>query len=216
MSKSLEILIAHIDDRNSLRLQTLLEDLDHQVVRTVTSGDELVETFVRLEPDLVISHSQLLDGVRALQEALRHHSRPVVMIGNPGEPSLAEPDLTRNVMAWLFEPVRPQTLRPALFLAQQLFRQSQELHQRVAALTSALEARRRIDEAKRLLMGKEGMDEPTAYASLRKRANDQRTTMARVADTILDGDGDGNGNGNGEDPESVRQSLGDPVDERCE
>lgn len=132
------------------------------------------------------------------------------MIGSPGEPSLTEPDLTRNVMAWLFEPVRPQTLRPALFLAQQLFRQSEELHQRVAALTSALEARRRIDEAKRLLMGKEGMDEPTAYAFLRKRANDQRTTMARVADTILDGDG------HGEDPESVRQSLGDPVDERCE
>jgi response regulator NasT len=49
----------------------------------------------------------------------------------------------------------------------------------------ALAERKTIDAAKALLMKKRGIDEPAAYAALRKAAMDRGRKIADVADALL-------------------------------
>ncbi|MEO0800404.1 MAG: ANTAR domain-containing protein, partial [Pseudomonadota bacterium] len=58
-------------------------------------------------------------------------------------------------------------------------------HRELDATKSELAGRRAIDRAKALIMKSRGVDEPTAYAALRKAAMDQNRKIAEVAEGLL-------------------------------
>ena len=59
------------------------------------------------------------------------------------------------------------------------------LQNELAEARSALAERKSIDRAKALLMKRRGVDEPTAYALLRKQAMDSGRRIADVAEALI-------------------------------
>jgi GAF domain-containing protein len=63
--------------------------------------------------------------------------------------------------------------------------ENMKLRQENLEVKQALEERRRIDQAKALLMEKDGLTEPEAHALIQKTSRDQRRPMMEVANAIL-------------------------------
>ena len=64
------------------------------------------------------------------------------------------------------------------------FVEMSSLQQEVDKLRETLEARKKIDRAKGVLM-KQGLSEPDAYRRMQKLAMDKRKSLKEVADAIL-------------------------------
>jgi CheY-like chemotaxis protein len=82
-STSKRVLIVEDDMLLSLLNERILNKLGHAVVGKATSGEDAVETFRKLKPDLVIMDISLngdMDGVEATNRIREHAKIPVIFI----------------------------------------------------------------------------------------------------------------------------------------
>jgi response regulator NasT len=93
-------------------------------------------------------------------------------------------------MAYLVKPFSITDLVPAIEVAVSRFQEIAALEREVATLGDRLEARKLIERAKGLLQAKHSMTEPEAFSWMQRAAMDQRTTMKRVAEVVLETLGD--------------------------
>ena len=77
-------------------------------------------------------------------------------------------------------------LVPAIEVAVSRFDEIAQLEREVATLGERLETRKLIDRAKGLLQVKHSMTEPEAFTWMQRAAMDQRTTMKRVAEVVIE------------------------------
>jgi AmiR/NasT family two-component response regulator len=90
-------------------------------------------------------------------------------------------------MAYLVKPLRPEELEPAIELAIARFTELARASAETEALRRALAERKRIEQAKGVLMQRLGVSEAEAFAMLRKTAMDRRVTIAAVAEELARG-----------------------------
>jgi response regulator NasT len=87
-------------------------------------------------------------------------------------------------MSYVVKPFRAEQLLPAVDLAIHHFMEVSSLREEVESLRETLEARKKIEKAKGILIQK-GMSEPEAYRKMQKMAMDKRKSLREVADAIL-------------------------------
>lgn len=184
---SLDILVAHGDDDLRDILVSTLGTMSHRVIAQVATGRELVAEARERDPDLIISNVELrdMDGIDALIEISRHAPKPSVILAQKEHMDKVEKALEDHVMAYLVEPVTQDDLRPTIYLVRRRFEQFRELQSKVDTLEEALAARKTVEKAKGILMRTKGLDEESAYRTLRKMANDRRKKIAEVAEAVL-------------------------------
>jgi two-component system, response regulator / RNA-binding antiterminator len=90
-----------------------------------------------------------------------------------------------GVSAYVVDGLKAERIRPVLELAIKRFKAFARLRAELDEAKTALAERDTIDRAKHLLMKKRGIDEPAAYALLRKAAMDGGRRIAEVADALL-------------------------------
>ena len=94
--------------------------------------------------------------------------------------------------------LRRERVKPILDLAISRFNAYSRLERELEDARNALQSRKLIDQAKRLLMRSRGMSEEAAYALLRRTAMHQNRKMAEVAHSlVLAADLLGQGGGDG-------------------
>jgi response regulator NasT len=155
----------------------------------------LTERLEQLRPDLIIvdAESDARDALEHVVMATREARRPIVMFTNDNDTSNARAAVAAGVSAYIVAGLSSERIRPILDVAVARFQHEQALRQELAdtrdklqELSTAVQERKVIDRAKKLLMQRQNLSEEVAYAKLRKTAMDKNLKLVDVARRILD------------------------------
>jgi response regulator NasT len=155
----------------------------------------LTERLEQLRPDLIIvdAESDARDALEHVVMATREARRPIVMFTNDNDTSNARAAVAAGVSAYIVAGLSSERIRPILDVAVARFQHEQALRQELAdtrdklnELSTAVQERKVIDQAKKLLMQRQNLPEEVAYAKLRKTAMDKNLKLVDVAKRILD------------------------------
>src|SRR4051812_46902868 len=183
----MRILVAEDETIIRLDLRALLERSGFEVVAEAHDGEEAVALAREHEPDLAIMDVKMprLDGIEAARRILEERPIPIVMLTAYGQDELVARAVEAVVFGYLVKPFRESDLLPAIQTARARHEELAALREEAESLSEALAARKAIERAKGLLMAKEGLSEPEAFARLRRASQVSGRPLKVVAEAVV-------------------------------
>lgn len=168
-------------------LKETLRELGYAVVGEARGIDEGLQLVQTLQPDLIFLAADLkgANGMAAATHILKQAPTPVILLARQLDATMIRQATQAGVMACLVKPVRGQELQPAIELAIARFREFMALWKDNQHMRTALEARKKIERAKGLLMARQGITEAEAFHSIQRQSMKTRTPMQQIAEAIL-------------------------------
>jgi len=168
-------------------LVEMLEELGYAVVGQAFNGEVAVELAVALQPDVVLMDVAMpvRDGLSAAKEIVDARIAPVVMVTAFSERATVAHAVAAGALGFIVKPFSRSDLGPAIELAVARWMQLLELEQQVDGLEARVRARDVVDEAKTWLMARFDLTEAEAFSLLRKKAMDERITLAEASTQVL-------------------------------
>ena len=181
------ILIAEDETIIRLDLRELLERAGFEVCAEARDGEEAIELARSESPDLALLDVKMprLDGIEAARRILDERPIPIVMVTAYGEEELVSRAVEAGVFGYLVKPFRESDLLPAIATARARHEELQAARAESDSLVEALAARKAIERAKGLLMQREGLTEPEAFARLRKASQISGRPLKVVAEALI-------------------------------
>jgi AmiR/NasT family two-component response regulator len=182
------VLIADDEPIIRLGLQSILEEMGHQVI-TAANGREALQQAKRHLPDMAILDIKMpyTDGLQAAATLSRDLPMPILLLTAFSDKELIEQATDLPIQGYLVKPVRPGELAATMSVAVKRFTESQLLQAQSSKLEEKLETRILVDRAKGRLMAS-GMSEEAAYQTLQRQARESRRSMRHVALEIIKGE----------------------------
>lgn len=185
---SLRVLL--VDD-GAHRVRHIAEALiqqGHVVVGVLAEATRIHDAVQSMRPDVVIvdAESPTRDTLENLALLNERAPRPVVMFAEDEAGEAMRAALKAGVSAYVVAGLSPQRLLPVMQVAQARFEQEQALRTELAEARSGAGQRKKVDEAKRILMAQLRLSEPEAHKRLQKLAMDRGVTAAVVARQVID------------------------------
>jgi response regulator NasT len=185
---SLRVLL--VDD-GAHRVRHIAEALiqqGHVVVGVLAEATRIHDAVQTMRPDVVIvdAESPTRDTLENLALLNEKAPRPVVMFAEDEAGDAMRAALRAGVSAYVVAGLSPQRLLPVMQVAQMRFEQEQALKTELAEARSGVGQRKKVDEAKRILMAQLRLSEPEAHKRLQKLAMDRGVTAALVAQQVID------------------------------
>ena len=176
-----------IEERSRLLRIGLLE-AGYNLVATLPADVFLTERLAQLQADMVIvdAESDARDALEHVVMATRDERRPIVMFTNDEDTSHVSEAVAAGVTAYIVDGLAPERIRPILTVAMARFRHQEALLAELDSARGELHDRKLIDRAKGLLMQRQGLSEPEAYAKLRKAAMNKGVKLADIAQQMID------------------------------
>jgi AmiR/NasT family two-component response regulator len=183
----MRVLIAEDETIIRLDLRGLLEGAGHEVCAEARDGVEAVELARSEEPDVALLDVKMprLDGIEAAKQILEERPIPIVMLTAYGQDELVSRAIEAGVFGYLVKPFREADLLPAIQTARARHEELAALREEAESLAEALAARKAIERAKGLLMEKEGLSEPDAFARLRRASQLSGRPLKVVAEALI-------------------------------
>jgi response regulator NasT len=184
---SLRVLL--VDD-GAHRVRHIAEALiqqGHVVVGVLAEATRIHDAVQSMRPDVVIvdAESPTRDTLENLALLNERAPRPVVMFAEDEAGEAMRAALKAGVSAYVVAGLSPQRLLPVMQVAQARFEQEQALRTELAEARSGAGQRKKVDEAKRILMAQLRLSEPEAHKRLQKLAMDRGVTAAVVAQQVI-------------------------------
>jgi two-component system, response regulator PdtaR len=126
-----------------------------------------------------------LDGIDAARQILDERPIPIVMLTAYGQDELVSRAVEAGVFGYLVKPFRESDLLPAIHTARARHEELAAVREEAESLSEALAARKAIERAKGILMEKEGLSEPDAFARLRKASQVSGRPLRVVAEAVI-------------------------------
>lgn len=182
-----------IVDESPARAAVIREGLESSGLHDIAMLSERAELVARIEafaPDVILMDlaNPQRDELEELFAVSRALARPVAMFVDQSDDAAMEAAIDAGVSAYVVDGLRAERIRPIVELAIKRFNAFARLKSELDEARSALAERKAVDAAKALLMKKRGLDEPAAYAQLRKAAMDSGRRISEVADALLTAD----------------------------
>jgi two-component system, response regulator / RNA-binding antiterminator len=182
-----------IVDENPARAAVIEEGLAASGLTDVTLFTKrhgLVAQIERLMPDVVLIDlaNPRRDELEELFIVSRAIARPIAMFVDQADSHAIEAAIDAGVSAYVIDGLKPERIKPIIDVAIKRFNAFARLRAELDDAKSQLAEHKSIDAAKALLMKKRHIDEPAAYALLRKSAMDSGRRIADVADALLTAD----------------------------
>jgi response regulator NasT len=177
------------EDETLIRMD-LKEELQRQgylVVGDVGDGESAVNLARELRPDVMLMDIQMpqLDGISAAEVMTRESIAPVILLTAFSDQELIDRAKQAGVIHYLTKPWKPSDLKPAIEVALARFQEYQEMETKVKDLEERLATRKVVEQAKGLLMQKQGLTEQEAFRRIQKLSMNNRKSMREVAEAIL-------------------------------
>ena len=178
--------VAEVERTRILRIALL--EAGYNVVATLPGDRFLPERLGQIQPDLIVvdAESQGRDILEHVVLATRDDRRPIVMLSDDTDTSYVRKAIAAGVSTYVVAGTPPEHIQPVLDVAMARFEHEEKLRSELADARNQLEERKVIDRAKGLLMARQGLSEPAAYARLRKAAMDKGLKVAEVALRLVD------------------------------
>jgi two-component system, response regulator PdtaR len=182
----LRVVVAEDEAIIRLDLTEMLAEGGYLVVGETGRGDEVLALAEATQPDLVLMDVQMpgLDGISAARLIADRRLAAVVVLTAFSQRELVQQARDAGVMAYLLKPFHQAELVAAIEVAVGRFAELTASADATARLAEQLETRKLIDRAKAFLQAS-GLSEQEAFAEIRRRAMDGRTTMRAIAQTIV-------------------------------
>lgn len=179
-----------IIDESPARAAVIAEGLVASGLSDITVLNErqgLVARIQELSPDVVLVDlgNPRRDELEELFAVSRAISRPIAMFVDRADENSIADAIDAGVSAYVVDGMKPERIRSVVDVAIKRFNAFSRLRAELDDARGQLAERKTIDNAKALLMKKRGMDEPTAYAALRKAAMDSGRKIGDVADALM-------------------------------
>ena len=183
----LRILVASSDADARASLTAQLESLGHQVIAQGENGEQAVYLTEQLQPDLVLMEMGLprLDGLEASRRIGRTSLAPIILIGTQTDPKQLRQTGEAPVHAYLVKPVSEHLLAPAIEIAVERFRESQQLRHQLRCVTEILDTCIVLKRATAHLTGRLGLAPSDAWQWIEQEARARRASLPEVASAIL-------------------------------
>lgn len=179
-----------IVDESPARAAVIREGLEASGLSDIvilTERQGLVARIEALSPDVVLidlenPRRDELEEVFAVSRAI---ARPIAMFVEQSDDSSISAAIDAGVSAYVVDGLKPERIKSVLDVAIKRFNAFSRLRADLDEARGQLAERRSVDAAKALLMKKRGLDEPAAYALLRKAAMDSGRKIGDVAEALL-------------------------------
>lgn len=137
-------------------------------------------------PDFIVVDSgmQLSEARSTLETVDDEMLCAGILLGEYGDPIAFSIMERSKALSFCPKPLNRDMLLHTVSMALLNYRRVLELNASLKKMTESYESRKRIDRAKAILM-EQGLSENEAYALIRKRSMDERTTMRSIADSII-------------------------------
>jgi two-component system, response regulator / RNA-binding antiterminator len=167
-----------------------LRDAGLTDITLFTERNGIAAQLEALSPDVVLIDlgNPQRDELEELFMLSRAIARPVAMFVDQSDTAGIEAAIDAGVSAYVVDGLKKERIKPVLELAIRRFNAFARLRMELDEARTALAQRVTLDQAKALLMKKRGIDEPAAYAALRKAAMDSGRRIADVADALVTAD----------------------------
>jgi two-component system, response regulator / RNA-binding antiterminator len=153
----------------------------------LTNRHGLVAQLEKLMPDVVLIDlaNPRRDELEELFMVSRAIAKPIAMFVDQTDSYAIEAAIDAGVSAYVVDGLKPERIKPVIDVAIKRFNAFARLRAELDDTKSQLAERKAVDAAKALLMKKRRIDEPAAYALLRKSAMDSGRRISDVADALL-------------------------------
>ena len=177
------------EDESLIRMD-LKEELQRQgylVVGDVGDGESAVNLARELRPDIMVMDVKMpqMDGISAAEVLTRESIAPVVLLTAFSDQELIDRAKEAGVVHYITKPWKQSDLKPAIEIALARFQEYREMTTKVADLEDRLATRKVVEQAKGLLMQKQGLTEQEAFRRIQKLSMNNRKSMREVAEAIL-------------------------------
>jgi len=193
MEHTPRIVIADDEAIIRLDLKEILEEAGYDVVAETGRGDEAVSLVAHHQPDLAILDIKMpgTDGITAAKAILADQSTAVLLLTAFSQRDLIQDAREAGVAAYLVKPFRKAELIPAI---EGVLARAQEDrvidadlgNETPSGSEDKIETRRLVDEAKHILMERDGLSEEQAFSTIQQKAMQSRTRMRDIAAAIVD------------------------------
>jgi two-component system, response regulator PdtaR len=184
---STRIIIAEDEPLIRMDLKEELQRQGYLVVGDVGDGESAVNLTRELRPDLVVMDIRMpqLDGISAAEILTREDLAPVVLLTAFSDQELIDRAKEAGVVHYVTKPWKQSDLKPAIEVALSRFQEFRTLTDKVKDLEDRLATRKVVEQAKGILMQKQGLNEQEAFRRIQKLSMNNRKSMREVAEAIL-------------------------------
>ena len=187
MDTSLSILIIDENRDRSTLIEQGLREAGHTRVSTIRETKGILKQIENIAPDVIVidlgnSSRDLLEHMFLVSRTVR---RPIAMFVDTSDEHLMFQAIEAGVSAYVVDGLRKDRIKPILDLAILRFKAFEKLRIERDAATLALDDRKIIDKAKRLLMKLKNVSEEEAYEAMRKTAMAQNKRIAEIAAALI-------------------------------
>lgn len=154
---------------------------------TLTSRTGLVAKIAEIAPDVIFMDlgnpsRDVLEEYFAVSRALDH---PIAIFVDESDDEQIAASIDAGVSTYVVDGLAAKRIEPLLKMTIRRFQAFARLEADLAEAQGRLAERDTIDKAKRILMNSKGINEPAAYAELRKKAMSTNRRIADIAEAVV-------------------------------
>lgn len=179
-----------IVDESPLRAAILEEGLREAGYRNVLRLPERHDLLARLhviDPDVIVIDLEdpSRDVIEQMFQVSREVKRPIAMFVDQSDSSTIAAAIDAGVSAYIVDGLKKERVKPIIDMTISRFRAFARLREELEQTRTELEERKTIDRAKGILMKLKGLDEPQAYALLRRTAMNEKRRLVDIAQSVI-------------------------------
>jgi two-component system, response regulator / RNA-binding antiterminator len=177
-------------DENALRAAILedgLREAGAVQVHHIRDMADLLPRIATIDPDVILIdlENPSRDTLEQMFQVSRWAKRPIAMFVDRSDSDTVAAAIDAGVSAYIVDGLRKERVRSILDVTISRFHAFDRLQQELNEARLALDERKLIDQAKRILMKQKGLDESQAYTLLRRTAMNQNRKIADLARSLV-------------------------------
>lgn len=183
----LRILLIDDTQKKLGRLKAALDEAGFEVIEAPRLTIDLPACVETVRPDVVLidTESPDRDVMEHVVMVSRDQPRAIVLFTDEHDPAAMRQAIQSGVSAYIVEGIHAARLRPILDVAMARFESDQALKAQLLARDQQLAERKRIEQAKGLLMKMKDCNEEQAYTLMRRQAMSRQQKLIQVAEQII-------------------------------
>jgi two-component system, response regulator / RNA-binding antiterminator len=184
---NLKIVIVDESPIRAAILEDGLREAGHVQVIRIEDMTNLLARVYAIDPDVILIdlENPSRDVLEQMFQVSRVVKRPVAMFVDQSDTASIQAAIDAGVSAYIVDGLKKERIKNILDMSIMRFHAFSRLESELEQTKSALEERKVIDRAKRILIKMKNLSEEEAYTLMRKTAMNEKKKIAEIAQSII-------------------------------